>query len=66
MKRLFFYTIVLSLFLSLEGLSNSFAKYRVKPHYKRVVVVKPVKPNVYVNKHIKLKSGDVWIDGHWQ
>ena len=66
MKKLFIYTVVLSLFFSLAGVSDSFAKHRVKPRYKRVVVVKPVRPNVYVNKHIQLKSGYAWMDGHWK
>ena len=66
MKRLFIYTVVLSLFFSLAGVSDSYARLSVKPRYKRVVVVKPVRPHIYVNKHIQVKSGYVWIDGHWK
>ena len=66
MKRLFFYTVVFSLFFSLAGVSNSLATHRVKPRYKRVVVVKPVRPHIYVNRHINLKSGHIWMDGYWK
>ena len=65
MKRLFIYTVVFSLFFSLAGVSDSFAKH-LKPRYNRVVVVKPVKPHVYVNKHIHVRAGYVWRDGHWK
>ena len=66
MKRLFIYTIVVSLFFSFAGVSDSFAKHKVKHRYKRVILVKPVKPNIYVKKHIIINTGYVWIDGHWK
>ena len=66
MKRQFVYIVVLFLFTSVVGVSDSFAKHKVKPQYKRVVLVRPVKPKVYVNKHIYLRTGYVWVDGHWK
>ena len=66
MKRLFFYTIVFSLFFSLAEVSDLSARHRVKPRYKQVVVIKPVRPHIYVSRHINMKSGYVWIDGHWK
>ena len=57
---------MLLMFFSFAGASNSFAKHRTKPHHKRVVVVKPVNPHVYVHKPIYLKAGYIWVDGHWK
>jgi hypothetical protein len=66
MKRLFFYSLVFTLFFSLAGVSDLSARHRVKPRYKKVVVVKPVKPHIYVNRHVHVRSGYMWIDGHWK
>jgi len=66
MKRQFIYIVMLLVLFSFGGAADSFAKHRAKPHYKRVVVVKPIKPQVYVHKHIHLRTGYVWLDGHWK
>lgn len=66
MKRLFFHIIVFSLFFLFSGVSESKAIHSVKPRYKRVVVVKPLRPHVHINRRIKVKVGYVWHDGYWK
>jgi hypothetical protein len=66
MKRLLRYFIVFTLIFSFVGASDSFSGDRLNPRHKHVVRVKPVRPHVTVNRHARVKSGYVRMDGHWQ
>ena len=48
------------------GAADLDAAQCVKPRNKRVVVVKPVKPHVYITRRSNVKAGNVWQDGYWR
>jgi hypothetical protein len=66
MKRLLRYFIVFILIFSSVGTLDSYAVDRGHPRHKHVVRVKPVRPHVTVNRHVRVRQGHVRIDGHWQ
>jgi len=66
MKRLRNYFIVFILIFSFAGTTDALAIDRLKPRRKHVVRVKPVRPHVAVNRHVRVKRGHVRIEGYWQ
>jgi YXWGXW repeat-containing protein len=66
MKTLFRYIIAFTLIFSFYGATDSFATDRGNPRHKHVVRVKPSRPHATINRHARVKSGYVRIDGHWQ
>ena len=68
MKKTIIYSIAFSLALFLTGINKGFAHNgEPKLKHKRVVVNKPVKHvNFYRHGRSAVRSGHVWIEGHYR
>jgi len=64
MKKLFAYSLILSIIFSLMIATASVAQ-RKYPHSKVVNRI-PARPHVLVPRTTQLKDGIIWVDGHYK
>ena len=65
MKRTFIYPLAIFILLVFGAEATVITKTDY-PKDKKVVLIRPSRPHVKVFKPVNIKSGYVWIEGHWK